>query len=88
MAFTTGQVRTGGWLVTIYNAISYYDVDDPAFDEYPRDQDIQTLEPRRKRGEVRVDDDGAGRCRSRYRPRSWWTCSFYEQTELKTGHRN
>jgi hypothetical protein len=31
---TNEQVRVGGWLLAIYKAISYYDVDDPVFDEY------------------------------------------------------
>jgi hypothetical protein len=34
ITYTPDQVRAGGWLVTIYKAISYYDVDDPAFDAY------------------------------------------------------
>jgi len=34
MNFISDSVRTGGWLVAIYKAISFYDVDDPVFDEY------------------------------------------------------
>lgn len=34
MRQSTEEVRIGGWLVSIYKAISSYDVDDPAFDDY------------------------------------------------------
>jgi hypothetical protein len=34
MTYPVESVRTGGWLVAIYKAISCYDIDDPSFDHF------------------------------------------------------
>jgi hypothetical protein len=34
MAYPAEQVRVGGWLIAVYKAITFYDVDDPVFDDY------------------------------------------------------
>jgi hypothetical protein len=34
MTVTTEQVQLGGWIVSVYKGISYYDVDDPLFDDF------------------------------------------------------
>lgn len=34
MTYAIDPVRLGGWLVCVYRALSYYDIDDPVFDDY------------------------------------------------------